>query len=222
MPEIETAIAESDIFIFNGDTFDFRWSTFRDIEETVRESVAWLERVTEKWPACQFYLLLGNHDTVTPFMDAMDAFVPSVPNLEWYQYHLRLDDHLFLHGDVADRMMTASDLEAYRREWMQDEQRGERLNRIHDFAFGIGIHKLINRFWFPNARILKRVQFHLEDIGHGVESDIEHVIFGHTHVHVEQVAHGGQRFSNCGSPMPGIRFEILRTEVPKGSVVEGV
>ena len=39
---IERALAESDIFVFNGDTFDFRWTTLNTFEETALASAEWL------------------------------------------------------------------------------------------------------------------------------------------------------------------------------------
>ena len=74
----------------------------------------------------------------------------------------------------------------------------------------------------PTDKIISRVRFYLEDIGEGVESDTEHVFFGHTHVVVNGIERDGQLFTNGGSPMDGIRFEILRTELPMEYSVKGV
>lgn len=208
-----SAIRESEVFVFNGDTFDFRWSTYRDIPETVDASIAWLRAITSEHRDRTFRFLLGNHDTVTPFLDAMEAFVPTVPNLEWDAYHWRIGDHVFLHGDVADGLMTAGDLASYRSGWMADERRGAIRNRMWDAAFGVGMHKAVSRIWFPEQRVLERVQFHLEDVGLGPGSGVEHVVFGHTHARVDAVARNGQVFHNCGAPMPGVRFDVLRFDV---------
>lgn len=210
---MESAIQDSDVFVLNGDTFDFRWSTYRNIPETVDASITWLEELAARHRDCQFQFLLGNHDTVTPFLEAMEEFVPTVPNLEWEPHHWRIGDHVFLHGDVADGMMSGADLEAHRRVWMADELRSEFRDRVYDAAFGVGIHKIVNRHWFPTERVLGRVQYHLDSIGLGANSGVRHVVFGHTHVRVDAVERNGQVFHNCGAPMPDVRFDVLRFDV---------
>ena len=210
---IEDAIRDSDVFVLNGDTFDFRWSTHKSVPDTVNASIDWLQDITSKHPECDFRFVLGNHDTVAPFLDAMERFVPTIPNLEWEPYHWRIGDHVFLHGDVVGGNMTAADLEAYRRVWMTEEPRSAFWNRVWDAAFGVGIHKLVNRLWFPTDRIVERVQYHLDDIGLGPGSGIRHVVFGHTHVRVHALERNGQLFYNCGAPMPNIPFDVLRFDV---------
>lgn len=210
---MESAILDSDVFVLNGDTFDFRWSTYRDMAETVDASFAWLDALTSRHPEVQFQFLLGNHDTVRPFVEGLDGFTARVSNLEWHEHHLQMGDHLFLHGDVADGMMTLNDLREHRAKWMKDEQRGEGLNRLWDAAFGLGLHKVVPKYVFPTDKVIERIQFHLEDIGHGPGSGIEHVIFGHTHVRVDGLERNGQTFTNCGAPMPGLKFEVLRREI---------
>ncbi|MFP6615145.1 MAG: metallophosphoesterase [Candidatus Hydrogenedentota bacterium] len=220
--EIERAIQDSDIFVFNGDTFDFRWSIHSSVEETVTAAIGWLLAIVSNAPDCHFYYILGNHDNVQLFMDALDELCEALPNLEWHSYYVKLDTHLFLHGDVSNENMTASDLAEYRAEWLHEEQRGELPNRIYDVVFGLGIHKLVNRFAFPTEQIISRLQFYLEDIGEGQGSDTQRVFFGHTHVVVESIERNGQHFTNGGSPMQGIRFQVLRTEVPREHSVRGV
>ncbi len=219
---IEQSIQESDIFVFNGDTFDFRWSIHASIEETVDASIDWLRAVVTKAPDCQFYFILGNHDNLQLFMKALDDLCKILPNLEWHSYYVKLDRHLFLHGDVTNRNMTAADLAEYREGWLHDEQKGEWMNRIYDAAFHLGIHKLVNRWAFPTDQIISRIQFYLEDIGEGKGSDTKHIFFGHTHVMIDSIERDGQHFTNGGSPMQGIRFEVLRTRIPVEHSVRGV
>lgn len=221
LDEIEKAAAESDIFILNGDTFDFRWSIHSSIAETVEASIRWLRNLVEQAPDCQFYFILGNHDNVQLFMEALDVLAQSLPNLEWHAYYVKLDRHLFLHGDCSNRNMTAADLREYREGWLHEEQKGELMNRVYDVAFRLGVHKLVNRWAFPTDRIISRIQYYLDDIGEGKGSDTEHVFFGHTHVVLKGIEVDGQRFTNGGAPMEGIHFEVLRTEIPQEHTVRG-
>ena len=210
---IEQSIAESDIFIFNGDTFDFRWSIHESVEKTVSESIKWLRAIIENAPHCQFYFILGNHDSAHLFVDALELLAQDLPNLEWHEYYLKLGSSLFLHGDVANRKMSAQDLDRYRKNWMHEEQRGEFQNRMHDWVFKLRLHKAVARSYFPTSRTLSRIQHYLNDIEHGEGSEITDVYFGHTHLRMDSIEFNGQRFTNGGAPMPGLDFDILKTQV---------
>lgn len=213
MPRIETAVANADIFVLNGDTFDFRWSAFGDARDTTREAIRWLERTTRKWPDCYFHFVLGNHDHVQVFIDELHEFAERTPNLAWHPYYVKIGNSLFLHGDVANRRMTAHDLEQYRSLWLEDEARGEFVNRIYDAAFRARVHRVVSRFAFPTSTVVERVQHYLDDIGEGCASGTEMVFFGHTHMAIDGYELGGQRFYNGGAPMPGLSFDVLRAEI---------
>ena len=211
---IHSTAAQSDIFVLNGDIFDFRWSQFDSTEETVREAIRWLEALTNAHSHCHFYYVLGNHDHVQKFIDALEAFTKRTPNLSWRPYYLKLHTTLFLHGDVSIRRMTARDHERYRESWLHEECKGEFVNKVFDVAFKAGVHRAIGKFAFPRSAVLERIQHYLDDIGQGRASDTEHVYFGHTHSALLDFEFGGQRFFNAGAPMPGLNFNVLTTKVP--------
>lgn len=213
MAAIHRAADESDIFILNGDTFDFRWSTLESNAASVKEAIRWLGELADRARDTEIHFILGNHDHLQRFMDALDDFSRERPNLHWHPYYLKLARSVFLHGDVAIRKMTAADLERYRSGWLHEEQRGKLVNRVYDVAFKAGVHKAITRYAFPTKVIVERIRHYLDDIGEGEGSDTELVFFGHTHVAVENYEYEGQRFYNAGAPMPGLDFNILSTEV---------
>lgn len=213
MPRIERAAAEADIFVLNGDTFDFRWSTCGAADATTREAIAWLERTVRKWPECYFHFVLGNHDHVQIFIDELHELAERTPNLSWHPYHVKIGNSLFLHGDVANRRMTAADLADFRAQWLEEEARGEFANRVYDMAFRARMHCAVSRFAFPTNLVVERVQHYLDDIGEGQGSNTEMVFFGHTHNAIQDYERGGQRFYNGGAPMPGLDFNILKAEI---------
>ena len=114
MRDIHGAAAKADIFVLNGDTFDFRWSCHGSTVETARKAIGWLEKLTARAPDCFFHFVLGNHDHVGVFIDELHEFAERTPNLAWHPYYVKVGDTLFLHCDVANRRMTAADLERYR------------------------------------------------------------------------------------------------------------
>ena len=101
LPEMHQAAEQADLFVFNGDTFDFKWST-TDVSETVKLAEAFLENFCKKHPHCQFHVNLGNHDHVPELMEALEALSKRLKNLTWHPYYLRVGNSVFLHGDVAN------------------------------------------------------------------------------------------------------------------------
>lgn len=213
MRDIHGAAAQADIFVLNGDTFDFRWSHYGDTAETARKAIAWLKKLTVRSPDCAFHFVLGNHDHVGIFIDELHELAEHTPNLVWHPYYVKLGDTLFLHGDVANKRMTAEDLVRYRESWLHEESRGEIVNTIYDVAFRAGVHCALSKFAFPTSVVVERIRHYLDDIGEGKGSDTEVIFFGHTHTAVDNYEYQGQRFFNAGAPMPGLDFNILTAQV---------
>ena len=213
MEDIHRAAAGADVFVLNGDIFDFRWATFDTDEETVGEALRWLRDFLSKFPKCQFHYVLGNHDCLKIFTDALDEFAADIPNLDCHPHYLRLGNTLFLHGDAAVSDDGAEGFLRYRARWFHDEKKGAMANRFHDMAFRLGIHKAVYRTAFPTQRVVARLQRYLEDIKAEVGEGVEEVYFGHTHLAISGYEHRGIRFHNCGVPYSGLTFRILKTEV---------
>ena len=47
MDKIWNDLGELDVLVLNGDIFDFRWSQLASEEETINESLKWLQQVVE-------------------------------------------------------------------------------------------------------------------------------------------------------------------------------
>jgi UDP-2,3-diacylglucosamine hydrolase len=209
------AVKEADYFVLNGDIFDFKWSTLKNVEETVDAAIHWLARFVSAAPGCHFYYMLGNHDNHALFVEALDEFASSRDNFSWHAHYIRLGNTLYMHGDVSMRKMTTVDLVKYREAWRHKDKRGRNYNRVYDVAFKSGVHRQLPKMAFPNQRVAERLNHYLDHIGHGRESGIETVYFGHTHVAVNDYVHKGVRYFNCGAPMPGMEFNILKAHVPE-------
>lgn len=213
MPRIAQAAATADAFVFNGDIFDFRWSIFSSTAETARESVRWLEKFVQARPECQFHYVLGNHDHVQAFLDEMHELSERTHNLAWDPYYVKIGNALFLHGDCTVFKMTARDLEEFRRGWLDEEPRGEFVNRIYDFAFRTHTHRAVSKMFFPRARVISRMAHYLDNIGEGAGSGTKRIYFGHTHLAIDGHEHRGQIFYNGGAPMPGLRFDVMQAAI---------
>ncbi len=210
---LDQAISEAGICVLNGDIFDFRWSIFNSVERTVCEAMGWLDGLVGRHPHCRFHFVFGNHDSVRPFIDALEDYAADSPRLSCHHDLLRLNTAVFLHGDVADRKMTQAEFEAARRLWHYDRRRGRLVNRAYDLAFWLGAHRTIPRIVFPREVVAGRLMHYLDAVGHGRGSGVTDVYYGHTHVAVQGFRYGGLSFHNSGAPMPRLGFSILRTTV---------
>lgn len=218
MQALYDAAEDADIFVLNGDIFDFRWSRLASVDHTVDEAIEWLDDFTSRAPACQVHYVLGNHDSVRAFTDALTVFAKQKKNLLWHPYYVRLENKIFLHGDVAQRKMSAEDLARFRSAWEFDRQKGKFVNRLYNAAFRLNVHKGLHRVAFPNEATVRRVRHYLDEIGEGPASGIEEVFFGHTHVALSDFEHDGVLYHNTGAPLRGLEFNILRTEIDAASI----
>ncbi|MCP4640800.1 MAG: hypothetical protein GY851_10220 [bacterium] len=216
MDALHDAVAASDLCVLNGDIFDFRWTTLDTIEETVDESIRWLDAFISRHAHAEMHYVLGNHDNVSAFTTALDRFATERPALTWHPYYVRLGDAVFLHGDVANWKMDADGLAAYRRGWHDDAKKGKLVNTIYDMAFTLGVHRFVHWLAFPRKAVADRILHYLESVNEGPDTGLNHVYFGHTHLALADHAHGGLLFHNCGAPMPGLKFTIFQTTIDVG------
>lgn len=213
MDSLNDAAAAADVFVLNGDIVDFRWSEFGTHARTVQEGIRWLHRFVTRCPQCEFHYVLGNHDSVLPYMIALNDFARRSKNLWLHPYYVKVGSALFLHGDMAHRRMRPRDLARARRRCMNHERRGELLNRVWDKAFDMGIHRTIQDFASPTEIVVKNIRFYLDAAGQGPKSGTRSVYFGHTHVAVAGYEHRGLRYYNGGAPLRGLEFRLLRADV---------
>ena len=213
---IYRAAERADVFILNGDTFDFRWTVLPSIGQTVEAAIDWLRELVLRFPKCHFHFILGNHDHLQLFIEELSQFAAVTDNLSWHPYYLKIGDRVFLHGDVTNRKMHADDLDQWRDEWRYDEKtRPPVLHHLYDVALHFNLHRGAQRMRYPKKRVARRVIAYLEDVGLGAVNGTRHVYFGHTHAAMSGFRYRNLVFHNAGSPMKGLEFNILRVELPE-------
>ena len=62
---------------------------------------------------------------------------------------------------------------------------------------------------FPTRLVVRRILRYLRAIGHGPETGLRHVCFGHTHVPLSGYRYEGVQFHNGGAPIRGVPFQIM-------------
>lgn len=210
---IHAAMEHADCCVLNGDIFDFRWTILSGIEETAAAAVDWMKAFMARYPRCRVHYVLGNHDYVRAFVEALEALADGHPRLEVHDHLFRLGDTVFLHGDAANWHMTHHEFTQHRLAWHDDRIRGRLKNRIYDIAFALRLHRLIHHIVFPQRAVAKRLLHYLDDVGHGPSTGVRAVYFGHTHLIMSGFEYQGVTFHNGGAPMHGLPFKVLTAQI---------
>ncbi len=211
---VEEAIQASDIFVFNGDTFDFHWTEEKSNEEFFQKAIEILKNLSEKNPQCHIHLNLGNHDHHRDFCQLLAKLEKEVPHFSWHPYYLRVGKIVFLHGDVSIRKMNHSQLTKYRNRWEHKPLRKNTLvNQIYDVAVTMRTHVAVSHIYFRRRRTVRNLLWYLNELDLGTDSGISEVYFGHTHVPLRNFRYKGITFHNTGTAYKGMKLNILRALV---------
>ena len=208
LEEISQKASHADTFVLGGDIFDFRWSSI-PILRAVDRAAGWLQELTGSCSCCQFHIVLGNHDYHRAFIDRLMVLEGLVTNLAWHRYYVRLGNSVFLHGDVADKVMDARMLAEARDQWLDHGRRGPFLSMLYDVVVLTRMHKPVPRLVFAKRIVVRRIHKYLESIGEGPGNGVRDVYFGHTHRRMSNYHYRGLAFHNGGAPIKGSKFRII-------------
>jgi len=209
MPAIHRAAAHSELFVLNGDIFDFKWSTHRGAAASVSAAVRWLRGLLDSAPGCQFVFVVGNHDCISPFLVALDGLSKEFSGFRWEPYAFREGDKLFLHGDVVNGFVTPHALQAARERWARTEQKGRFMHAVYSAVTTSRLHTVAPHL-IPKRRCARRLVAYLRlALGDGF-AEIRDVYFGHTHRPFTGYGFDGIRFHNTGAAVAGSRLRILK------------
>lgn len=213
LASIHEDLAAADVIVLNGDTFDFRWSHFRDEGQSVEAVLDWLRRFAADYPRAAVHFICGNHDCLDAFTRRLDDLVKECPSLQWHETHLQLGAHLFVHGDCAHRQMDAAGLDRYREVWKYDRPRAAWLAQGYRVADRLGITWAAHRAHFGPRGTLERLSWYLDRAVPGWKEVTAHCYFGHTHLPFRDRIHEGITFHNTGCAIAGARFAPVEFEI---------
>ena len=202
------AALTSEEFVFGGDIFDFRWSCYRDAETTADAAIDWLGRFLKQTGDCRIRFVFGNHDDHPLLHTRMEQLQSQESRFSFDRFYYRRGDTLFLHGDVADRTMTATLLEEQRNRF-EHGTRSPLQHKVYDLAVKAQLHRIAPPAVYPKKRVARRILSYLNHIGQGPETGLMHVCFGHTHRPVDHYQIDGVTFHNCGAPIGAGKFRVV-------------
>lgn len=203
---------ECDVCVLGGDIFDFRWSIHGSEEATANAAIEWLREFDEQTQNCRVHFLLGNHDDHPLLHQRLPQLMAERETFEWSRFFYRLGNTLFLHGDVADRTMTAACLEASRNAY-QHRPPTPLQHRLYDMVVKAHLHRVAPTAVYPRKKVALRILSYMEHIGHSHSAGVEHVCFGHTHRPVNNYCCKQVTFHNGGAPIGKGAFRIVIREV---------
>jgi UDP-2,3-diacylglucosamine hydrolase len=185
-----------------------KWSRLGSTSETLSAAKKWVEDLVRPFPNCQFHYLLGNHDCAPQLVEKLDEVSDSHANLEIHPYVLRIDDRVFLHGDVVDRLTNQQQLEHARQRRPYEESKGDLANAAYNTVFGLQLQRVATKWYYP-SKVAARILHYLDSIEQGKASGVSDVYFGHTHAQLTNYEFDGVRFHNGGAPLKGLKFKIV-------------
>jgi UDP-2,3-diacylglucosamine hydrolase len=208
---IHASARQAHTFVLGGDIFDFKWTTLPSVGETVEAGIEWLGALVRPHADCEFHFILGNHDATPLFVERLDTFAIRTPNFSWHRYFLRLEDCLFLHGDIADGKADHEKLEDRRTRWDTETVQSPTSHLLYDLAVRAQLHRLASSLAHRERTVLRHVRTYARRIGHGPEAGTRHIYFGHTHRILNGVHYRGLTFHNGGAAIKGTKFRIVET-----------
>ncbi len=205
MEEIRAAAMDADFFVFNGDIFDFRWSTLGSAEATARAASDWFRELCIQFPHCRFFYVLGNHDSHVALVRAISGVEKQVDNFKRRDAFLRIGTSLFMHGDL-----TGKSSPFVRKKFKKKEPRPGFIRSGYYVAIRMGVHGLVTRLHGRKRTAGKILKSIIRADPSKLEG-IRDIYTGHTHAAYRDFEYKGFRFHNTGSAVHNLECLILKT-----------
>ncbi len=203
---IRERLEQADHIVFNGDTFDFRWSQYPTEEQSVAAALDWLRDFVDRHPRSTVHFVIGNHDCLHAFTSRLDDLADNLERFHWHDTVLQLGPNLFTHGDCTHQLMDRHGLNRYREVWKNDRPRHPLLGRAYLVADRLGLTTLAHRGHFTREKTLERLSAFLDDSVPDWRPITRDCYFGHTHLSFHDHVHEGRRYHNTGSAIKGSTF----------------
>ena len=205
LAELEKRLAGCPVCVLNGDIIDFRRSVLGAVTNTTKAALKWLVELLERFPNCQFYYLLGNHDSATPFIAGLAQL--KNPNFHLEPYVLRLGTNIFLHGDVCNQETSAAELISRRLEY-GEMQRDYISAAIARTIVALRLHYAAH-IAHSKPILAERILKYLRTVENFSLEGVTDIFFGHTHSSFKDFEYKGFQFHNTGAAIRGLRAEIM-------------
>ena len=210
---IARAIGESDVCVWGGDLFDFRWSRLGDEKSTISEALRWLDDWYERFPSVRFVFLDGNHDAHAQFAAALSSWSADRERFECGLNCLRIEDTLLLHGDVIEGGGTPDAFADYRDRWSDRPTAGRMASGVYDLAIATRVHRAAAVAVHRRRSTCLRLMRWLHQQPDGTSDGIRRIVFGHTHRLIDGYRVQGIEFYNGGAAIRHVPFSPVQLSI---------
>lgn len=209
MPEIRRTAEACGLFVFNGDIFDFHWSLHKGFARSVAAARRWIRELAATHADTHFVFILGNHDCVAAYRNALDGLQRQLANVEWHAEWFRYGDKVFLHGDVYHGGPTREKLAAYRARGNRTLTRSRFRHGVYGIFVRSGLAAVCPRLVRRRTSAQRIFDYLKAELG-GELASVRHVYFGHVHTAFEDFGYRGIRFHNTGAATRGVHLRVIR------------
>lgn len=212
-PLIRQVIQRSDVCVWGGDLFDFRWSRMGHHDDSIAASLAWLDRYYEEFPTKQFVFLSGNHDADGRFVDRLHQWAGARDRFQCGMDALIAGDVMFVHGDVIEGGASDVGFASYRRSWHNKPIAHARSSRLYDAAVSARLHIAVALAAHRRRRTCKRLARWVHRQDQELIRPVRRVVFGHTHRWISHYHLAGLDFYNGGAAIKHVMFSPVELTV---------
>lgn len=206
-------IERSDVCVWGGDLFDFRWSRIGHEDDSITAALSWLHRFYDNFPSKQFIFLSGNHDAHRRFVDRLQQWAETKNRFTCGLDVLVAGDALFVHGDVIERGGSDVGFAAYRRSWHAKPTAHPRSSRVYDAAVAARLHNAVALGVHRRRRTCRRLAQWVHRQDQELTAPIRRVVFGHTHRRIDHYRLAGLEFYNGGAAIKHVNFKPVELTV---------
>lgn len=213
LPELQRVVRNAHTLVLGGDIFDFKWSTHPSFDHSLDMAIQWIQALQAQNANCDFHFVLGNHDCHPRFVERLEQYAQQQPRFRWHPYFVRLEQCLFLHGDIVAKGAHDHDvLDIHREKHHHKKNKREVSHFAYDVAVRARLHR-VAMLGIREMKVLQRVRDYADKIDQGPDQGVSDVYFGHTHVEIDGVKYRGLCFHNGGGAIRGLKFRIIETSL---------
>ncbi len=212
---IRRAIERSDLCVWGGDLFDFRWSRVGNEQATIDHALEWLQQWHDEFPEKSFVFLDGNHDAHAEFSNQLNDWANQHRRFQCGLNCIRVRDTLLLHGDVIEGGGTPDAFADYRDRWSDKPTASNMASGVYDLAIATRVHRAaaiaVHR---RRATCLRLMRWMHRQPAESVEG-VQRIVFGHTHRKISGYRVQGIEFHNGGAAIRHVPFAPVHVEFPR-------
>lgn len=215
-------LKDTDFLVLNGDIFDFRWSQYPSLRESVDHAHAWIVQILESFKKLKIIYILGNHDYSHLFIEGLNHLKKEYAGFNFFKYFAYTENCLFLHGDCVNHFTSFEAHQEYRNRWAN----GKRWLSIMEIGYEtldfFHLPRLIHTVKYAKQHVAKRILHFIQLLPEDNLSQIKNIYFGHTHLPMESFLWDHHVFANSGSTIKGFQWRIIPFTLKESSEWKGI